>query len=86
MHSPRASNEVTVVIDLVVGADCKASEIKLVSGLGHGLDQAAMQALREWQFTPGEQSASPSAHNKARVFRPAAAATLAELPYQLPPP
>ena len=56
-----ASVEGTVVIDLVVGADGKASEIKLVSGLGHGLDQAAMKAIRECQFTPGEQSGKPVA-------------------------
>ncbi len=56
-----ASIEGTVVIDLVVGADGKASEIKLVSGLGHGLDEAAIQALRECQFTPGEQGGKPVA-------------------------
>ncbi|CAN5213943.1 hypothetical protein BH11MYX1_BH11MYX1_04640 [soil metagenome] len=56
-----AGIEGTVVIDLVVGADGRASDIKLVSGLGHGLDQAAIQAIRACQFTPGEQAGRPVA-------------------------
>jgi protein TonB len=56
-----AGIEGTVVLDLVVGADGKATEITLVSGLGHGLDQAAIEAIRQCRFTPGEQAGKPVA-------------------------
>jgi protein TonB len=54
-----AGIEGTVVLDLVVGADGRVSEIHVVTGLGHGLDQAAIAALRDCRFTPGEQAGKP---------------------------
>ncbi|MEO8841643.1 MAG: TonB family protein [Kofleriaceae bacterium] len=56
-----AGIEGTVVLDLVVGADGRVSELKVVTGLGHGLDQAAIAALRDCRFTPGEQAGKPVA-------------------------
>jgi protein TonB len=56
-----AGVEGTVVLDLVVGADGRVSDVHVVTGLGHGLDQAAISALRDCQFTPGEQAGKPVA-------------------------
>ena len=56
-----AGVEGTVVLDLVVGADGRARNIAIVSGLGHGLDQAAVAALRACRFTPGERAGAPVA-------------------------
>jgi periplasmic protein TonB len=56
-----AGIEGTVVLDLVVGADGHVSEVHVVTGLGHGLDQAAIAALRDCHFTPGEQAGKPVA-------------------------
>ncbi len=48
-----AGVEGTVTLDLVVGADGKARDIKVVKGLGHGLDEAAIAALARCRFKPG---------------------------------
>jgi protein TonB len=55
----QAAVEGTVVLDLVVGADGRAKNIKVVSGLGHGLNEAAVAALKACRFTPGERSGVP---------------------------
>ena len=52
----QAAVEGTVLLDLVVGADGRARDIKIVHGLGHGLDEAAVAALRSCRFTPGERA------------------------------
>jgi protein TonB len=54
-----AGIEGTVVLDLIVGADGRVSDIHVVTGLGHGLDQAAIAALRDCRFIPGEQAGKP---------------------------
>jgi protein TonB len=51
----QAGLEGVVVLDLVVGADGRARDIKVVSGLEHGLTEAAVTALERCTFTPGER-------------------------------
>ncbi|MBI5609868.1 MAG: TonB family protein [Deltaproteobacteria bacterium] len=55
----QAAIEGSVVLDLVVGEDGKAREIKVVKGLGHGLDQAAVAALQRCPFQPGLRDGKP---------------------------
>lgn len=50
-----AGIEGRVVLDLVVGEDGRARDIEITQKLGHGLDQAAIAALRACTFTPGEK-------------------------------
>jgi protein TonB len=57
----KAGIEGTVVLDLVVGDDGRVRDIKVVQGLGHGLDEAALTALRACQFSPGEKDGKPVA-------------------------
>jgi protein TonB len=52
----QAALEGTVVLDLVVGPDGTARDITVVQGLGHGLTEAAVAALRRCRFTPGERN------------------------------
>lgn len=54
-----AAIEGTVVIDLVVREDGSTSQLHVVKGLGHGLDEAALDALRKCRFTPGERAGKP---------------------------
>lgn len=54
-----AGVEGTVVLDLTVGADGRATDIHVTSRLGHGLDEAAIAALRGCHFTPGEKDGKP---------------------------
>lgn len=51
----QAGVEGTVVLDLVVDADGRTTEIAVVRGLGHGLDEAAVTALQRCRFKPGER-------------------------------
>jgi TonB family protein len=54
-----AATEGTVILDLVVDEGGHAREIKVVSGLEHGLTDAAITALKECRFTPGEKDGKP---------------------------
>ena len=51
----RVGVEGVVVLDLIVGLDGRTREIKVLQGLGHGLDEAAVEALRSCQFKPGRK-------------------------------
>ncbi len=57
----QAGLEGTVVLDVVVGADGKTTDITVVHGLEHGLTEAAVTALRECRFSPGERDGQPVA-------------------------
>jgi protein TonB len=51
-----AGTEGVVVLDLVVDAKGRATEVTVVSGLEHGLTEAAVAALKACTFTPGEKN------------------------------
>ena len=51
-----AGVEGVVILSLTVDADGNARDIKLVQKLGHGLDEAAMDALKRCKFSPGEHN------------------------------
>ena len=42
----------TVTLRVLVGTDGKASEIRVVRGVGYGLDERATQTVRSWKFKP----------------------------------
>jgi TonB family protein len=44
--------EGAVVLSVVIAKDGKAKNIKVVRGLGLGLDEKAMEALGRWKFEP----------------------------------
>lgn len=54
-----AADEGTVILDLIVGEDGRTREITVVQGLPHGLDKAAIAALKSCRFTPGEKDGRP---------------------------
>lgn len=43
-----------VTLQIVVGADGRASNIRVVRGLGMGLDERAVDAVRGWRFKPAQ--------------------------------
>jgi TonB family protein len=55
-EAKQAGIEGVVVLDLVVGEDGRARDIQVVSGLTHGLTEAAIAALRACHFDPGERN------------------------------
>jgi periplasmic protein TonB len=48
-----------VVLQVVVGIDGKTHEIKVVRSLGMGLDEKAVESIREWRFEPGRKDGVP---------------------------
>jgi TonB family protein len=52
----QAGLEGTVILDFVVGEDGWVRDIKIVQGLGLGLSEAAVRAVKVCRFTPGEKN------------------------------
>jgi len=48
-----------VVLEIVVKSDGSVGSVKLVQGLGAGLDQRAMEAVRQWRFSPAKRYGVP---------------------------
>ena len=46
----------SVLLNVLVGADGRAKDIRVVRGLGMGLDENAIQAIRNWQFIPAKDN------------------------------
>jgi periplasmic protein TonB len=46
-----------VTLRVLVGADGRAAEIRIVQGIGMGLDERAEQAIRGWKFVPARDAA-----------------------------
>jgi TonB family protein len=45
-----------VVLEVAVGADGKPMDLQVIRGLGFGLDQNALVAVRDWHFVPGKRN------------------------------
>jgi TonB family protein len=54
-EAKQAGLEGTVILDIVVGEDGVVRDISVVQGLGQGLNEAAVRALKACRFTPGER-------------------------------
>jgi TonB family protein len=48
-----------VVLEIVVRSDGRVGEMKVLRGLGSGLDQRAVDAVRQWQFSPARRHGTP---------------------------
>jgi len=46
-----------VTLQVLVGADGRAAQIRIVQGIGLGLDERAAQAIRGWKFVPAQDAA-----------------------------
>jgi periplasmic protein TonB len=46
-----------VTLHVLVGADGRASQIRLIRGIGLGLDDRAVQSVRGWKFIPARDAA-----------------------------
>jgi TonB family protein len=48
-----------VAVEVTVAPDGKARALQIVRGLGHGLDQNALVAVRDWHFVPATLNGRP---------------------------
>lgn len=48
-----------VVLEIVVRSDGAVGEVRVLDGLGHGLDQRAIDAVRQWRFRPARRFGQP---------------------------
>ena len=46
----------TVTLRVLVGTDGRASDIRVVRGVGFGLDERAAQTVRDWKFKPARDA------------------------------
>jgi protein TonB len=47
----------TVTLQVLVGTDGRAQRIQLVKGIGMGLDEHALEAVKRWKFVPAHDGA-----------------------------
>jgi periplasmic protein TonB len=62
MHSqgsPEAKREGTCYLTLVVGVDGHTSEVRVISGLGMGLDEKVIEAVKKWTFGLATRKGKP---------------------------
>ncbi len=48
-----------VVLEIVVKSDGRVGAVRIVQGLGAGLDQRAVEAVRQWRFSPARRFGTP---------------------------
>ena len=51
----RRTIEGDVVLEIVVRRDGSVGDVRVLQGLGGGLNERAMQAVRQWRFAPARR-------------------------------
>ena len=57
----KAKYQGTVILACIVGADGKPRSLRVQHSLGMGLDEKALEAVKEWKFSPAEKDGKPVA-------------------------
>ena len=57
----RAGLEGEVLLEVVVGPDGGVSDVRVLRRLGAGLDERAVEAVRQWRFSPARRFGTPVA-------------------------
>ena len=48
-----------MVLEIVVRRDGSVGDVKILRRLGSGLDERAVQAVRQWRFSPARMKGTP---------------------------
>lgn len=51
----------TVVLAVAINESGSVDAVKVVRSLGHGLDESAMDAVKQWKFEPIDKNGNPIA-------------------------
>jgi len=51
----KAKYQGTVVLWTVISADGRARDIRVMRSIGMGLDEKAIEAIKQWRFEPGRK-------------------------------
>lgn len=68
----KAKVQGAVTLQVLVGADGRAQDIRIVKGIGFGLDERALETVRGWKFIPahdGSKRAVPASVTVEAYFR-----------------
>ena len=57
----KTRTEGLVILEAVIDADGRVTDLRLIQGLPMGLEEAAIQAVREWRFEPATCNGKPVA-------------------------
>jgi periplasmic protein TonB len=57
----KAKYQGTVVLWIIVGPDGRPREVRVRRSLGMGLDEKAVEAVRQWRFEPAHKDGQPVA-------------------------
>jgi len=57
----KAKYQGAVLLSIVIGADGKTSQIRVIKPLGLGLDEKAIEAVLKWRFRPSQKDGRPVA-------------------------
>jgi protein TonB len=55
----RAKTQGTCILWLIVDADGRPRDVRVVRGLGFGLDAKAIEAVKQWRFEPAKKDGKP---------------------------
>jgi protein TonB len=57
-----------VIVDVVIDATGKISDLKMTSGLGHGIDETVIATVQQWTFHPATRDGQPVASEQELHF------------------
>jgi periplasmic protein TonB len=57
-----------VILDIVIDATGKISDLKITSGLGHGIDETVIATVQQWTFHPATRNGEPIASEQELHF------------------
>ena len=57
-----------VILDIVIDTAGKISDIKMTSGLGHGIDEIVIATVQQWIFLPATKDGQPIASEQELHF------------------